>query len=82
MRDQCQIIEEGMADSKKASQLLKTHTKMGQHKTSIIDNSSGFILKESTAVLVQWIEYCKHQHNIQIKTLTSFRTIRLKPANL
>ena len=56
---QCKNIEKRMmsGNSKKAFNTLKALTKTQQHKSAVIEDSSGGILTESTAVLNRWTEY-------------------------
>ena len=37
-----------------------------QHKSAVIEDSSGNILTESTAVLNQWTEYCSDLYNYEL----------------
>ena len=45
---------------------LKALTKSQQHKSAVIEDSSGNILTESTAVLNQWTEYCSDLYNYEL----------------
>ena len=45
---------------------LKALTKSQQHKSAVIEDSSGNILTESTAVLNQWTEYCSGLYNYEL----------------
>ena len=58
--EQCKNIEKGMmsGNSKEAHNTLKALTKTQQHKSAVIEDSSGNILTESTAVLNRRTEYC------------------------
>ena len=53
IEDQCKSTERGMIseDSIEAFDTLKVLTKTQQHKSAVIEDSSGNILTESTAVL-------------------------------
>ena len=50
---------------------LKALTKIQQHKSTVIEDSSGNILMESTAVLNQWTEYCIGLYNYELHPDTS-----------
>ena len=52
IEEQCKNIEKGMmsGNSKEAHTILKALTKTQQHKSAVIEDSSGNILTESTAV--------------------------------
>ena len=50
---------------------LKALTKSQQHKSAVIEYSSGNILTESTAVLNQWTEYCSGLYNYELHPDTS-----------
>ena len=45
---------------------LKALTKSQQHKSAVIEDSSGNILTESTAVLNQWTECCSDLYNYEL----------------
>ena len=45
--------------NKEVYNTLKALTKTQQHKSVVIEDSSGNILTESTAVLNRWTEYCR-----------------------
>ena len=55
IEEQCKNMEKGMmsGNSKEAYNILKALTKAQQHKSAVIEDSSGNILTESTAVLNQ-----------------------------
>ena len=59
LEEQCKNIEKEMmsGNSKEAYNTLKALTKTQQHKSAVIEDSSGNILTESTAVLNRWTEY-------------------------
>ena len=60
--EQCKNIEKGMI-------MYNTHralTRTKQHKSAVIDYSSGNILTESTAVLNWWTEYCSSLYNYKL----------------
>jgi len=67
---QCTNIEEGIGkgNSKTAFQTLKKLTKNEQHKSSVIEDSNGNLLTESSAVLNRWTEYCTELYNYELKT--------------
>ena len=50
---------------------LKALTKSQQHKSAVIEYSSGNILTESTAVLNQWTDYCSGLYNYELHPDTS-----------
>ena len=50
---------------------LKALTKSQQHKSAVIEDSSGNILTESTAVLNQWTEYCSDLYKYELHPDTS-----------
>ena len=58
IEEQCKIIEKGMMseNSKEAYNILKTLTKIQQHKSAVLEESSEKILFKSTAVLNRWTE--------------------------
>ena len=45
---------------------LKAVTKSQQHKSAVIEDSSGNILMKSTAVLNQYNEYCSDLYNYEL----------------
>ena len=57
---QCKNIEKGMTsgNNKETYNTTKALTKTQQHKSAFIEDSTGNILTESTAVLNRWTEYC------------------------
>ena len=59
-------------NSKEAySDTLKALTETQQHKSTVIEDNSGNILTESTAVLNSWTEYCSGLYNYQLHPDTS-----------
>ena len=58
-------------NSKEAYSTLKALTKTQQHKSAVIEDSSGIILMESTAVLNQWTEYCSGLYDYGLHPDTS-----------
>ena len=60
IEEQCKNIENGMMpeNSKETYNILEALAKTQQHKPGIIEDSSGNILKEGTAVLNRWTECC------------------------
>lgn len=66
---QCQTIDKGMThgNSKKAFSTIKTLTKSQHSKSSVIEDNSGELLTESTAVLKRWTEYCQDLYNYEIQ---------------
>ena len=52
-------------NSKKAYNTLKALTKNQQHKSAVIEDSSGNILMEGTAVLNRWTQCCRTLYNLQ-----------------
>ena len=52
-----------LGNSKGAHNTLEDLTKIQQHKSAVIEDSSGNILIESTAVLNRWTEYCSGLFN-------------------
>ena len=63
--EQCKNLEKKMmsGNSKEAYKTLMALTKTQQHKSAVIEDSSGSILKESTGVLNWWTEYCSGIRN-------------------
>ena len=57
--EQCKNTEKGMmsGNSKEAYSTLKALTKIQQRKSAVIEDGSGNILMESTAVQNRWTEY-------------------------
>ena len=58
-------------NSKEAENTPKALTKTQKHKSTVIKDSSGSILTESTAVLNRWTEYCSVLYNYELKPDTS-----------
>lgn len=65
IEDQCCNVEEGLANgnSKKAYETLRILTKTQQRAATVIEDSSGQLLTENTAVLSRWTEYCRDLYN-------------------
>ena len=57
--------------AKEVYSTLKALTKTQQHKSAVIEDSSGNILTESTAVLNWWTEYCSGLYNYELHPDTS-----------
>ena len=53
-------------NSREAYNTLKALTITQQHKSAVIEDSSGNILTESTAVLNRWTEYCSGLYNYEL----------------
>ena len=53
-------------NSKEAYNILKALTKTQQHKSVVIEDGSGDILTESTAVLNRWTEHCSSLSNYEL----------------
>ena len=53
-------------NSKEAYNTLKALTKTQQHKSAVIEDSSGNILTKNTAVLNRWTEYCSGLYNYEL----------------
>ena len=72
-----QNIEKGMmsGNSKEAYNTLKALTKTQQHKLAAIEDSSGNILMESTAILNQWTEYCSGLYNYKLHQTLAYSTV-------
>ena len=68
IEEQCKNIEKGMTsgNSKEAYNTLKALSKTQQQKSAVIEDSSGNMLMESTAVLNRSTEYCSVLHNYDI----------------
>ena len=66
--ERCKNIEMGImsGNSKEVYNTLKALTKTQRHKSAVIDDGSGNILKECTAVLNRWTEYCNGIHNYEL----------------
>ena len=58
-------------DSKEVHITLATLIKTLQQKSAVIEDSSGNILTESTAVLNRWTEYCSVLYNYELHLDTS-----------
>ena len=73
IREQCKNIEKGMmsGNSKEACNVLKAFTKTQQLKSAVIEDNSGNILTENTAVLNRWTEYCSGLYKYEIHPGTS-----------
>ena len=73
--EQCKNIEEGMmsGNNKEAynTYTLKALTKTQQHKSAVIEDSSGNILTKNTAVLNRWTEDCRALNNYELHPHTS-----------
>ena len=64
-------------NSKEAYNTLNAFIKIQQRKSAVIEDSSGNILAESTAVLNRWTEYCSGLYNYKsIQTLAYSRVTR------
>ena len=53
-------------NNKEVYNTLKALTKTQQHKSVVIEDSSGNILTESTAVLNRWTEHCNGLYNYEL----------------
>ena len=73
IEEQCKNIEKRMmsGNGKKAYNTLKALTKTQQHKSAVIEDSSGNILPEGTAVLNRWTEYCSALYKYELHPDTS-----------
>ena len=73
IQEQYKNIEKEMMkqNRKEANNTLTALTKTQQHKSAVIENSSGGILTESTAVPNRWTEYCSGLHNYDLHPDTS-----------
>ena len=60
-----------LGNSKGAHNTLEDLTKIQQHKSAVIEDSSGNILIESTAVLNRWTEYCSGLYKYELHPVTS-----------
>ena len=69
INDQCDIIEKNIerGNSKEAFSTLKKLTKTQQNRASVIEDSSGELLTESSAVLTRWTQYCQELYNYPIQ---------------
>mgnify|MGYP006273469667 CR=1 FL=1 len=65
INEQCENIEAGMTkgNSKHAYDTLKKLTKAQQNKSSVIEDCSGNLLTENSAVLKRWSQYCSDLYN-------------------
>ena len=70
---QCEDIEKGMArgNSKQAYDTLRKLTKTHQVRSTAIEDNSGELLTESSAVLNRWTEYCQELYNFPIQPDTA-----------
>ena len=66
-------------NSKEAYSTLKVLTKTQQYKSAVIEQSSGNILMESTAVLNRWTEYCSGLNNYELHPDTGLLQSSLSP---
>ena len=73
IEEQCKNVEKGMmtGNSKEAYNTLKTFTRTQQRKSAVIEDSSGNILTESSAVLNRWTEYCSGLYTYELHPDTS-----------
>ena len=80
--EQRKNIEEAMMseNSKEAHNPLKALTKTQQHKSAVIEDSSGNILPEGTAVLNRWTEYCSALYKYELHPDTSLVQSNQTPA--
>ena len=71
--EQCKNKEKRMmsGNSKETYNIVKALTKTQQHKSAVIEDSSGSILTESRAVLSRWTEYCSGLYNYELHPDTS-----------
>ena len=72
-QEQCKTIEREIlsGNNKEAYNTLEALNKTQQHKSAVIEDSSGNILTESTAVLNRWTEYCSGLYNYELHSDTS-----------
>ena len=65
IENQCRTVEDSLAvgNSKKAYVTLRNLTKTQQKSASVIEDSKGKLLTDSTAVLGRWTEYCTELYN-------------------
>ncbi|KAI8486085.1 hypothetical protein Bbelb_361850 [Branchiostoma belcheri] len=77
IEEQCEEIEHGMqrGNSRKAYETLKilTNTQQSSSKPTVIEDSDGNLLTDSSAVLNRWTEYCEELYNHELQ---------VDPANL
>ena len=73
LEEQCKNIEKEMmsGNSKEAYNTLKALTKTQQRKSIDIEDNSGNILTEGTAVLYWWTKYCSDLYNCELRQDTS-----------
>ena len=67
-------------NSREAYNTLKALTITQQHKSAVIEDSSGNILTESTAVLNRWTEYCSGLYSYELHPDTSLLQSNQTPA--
>ena len=74
--EQCKNIERGMmsGNSMEAYGALRALTRTQQHKSAVVEDSSGNILTESKAVLNRWTEYCNYRLHPDTRLLQSKQT--------
>ena len=58
-------------NSKETYNTLKALTKTQKHKSAVIEDSSGNILMDNTAVLNRWVDYCSGLYNHELHLDTS-----------
>ena len=71
---QCKNTEKGIIYQETAKEVyntLKALIKIQQQKSAVIEDSSGNILTESTAVLSRWTEYRSDLYNYKLHPDTS-----------
>ena len=65
--EQCKNIEKRRSgNSKETHNTLKAFTKTQQHKSAVIEDSTGNIRTESTAVPNRWTEYHSGLYNYEL----------------
>ena len=71
---QCKNIGKRMmsGNSKGTYNAFKALTNTQHHKSAVIEDSSGSIMTESTAVLNRWTEYCGGLYNYQFSLVVLF----------
>ena len=74
--EQCKNMEKGMmsGNSMEAYGALRALTRTQQHKSAVVEDSSGNILTESKAVLNRWTEYCNYGLHPDTRLLQSKQT--------
>ena len=79
--ERCKNTEKGMmlGNSKEAYNSLKALTKTQQRKLAVIEDSSGNILTESTAVLNRWTEHCSGLYNYQSTQTPAYSRVNPLP---